>query len=90
MKIDSKASTVEDDAVFPILLRYLYSGEDLSKIQNELSNLNIFSLLSLSHSFGATRLIDYLQNHIVGQFLISDNAVRYYFESLMVKLELYI
>lgn len=80
--MESKVSTVEDDAVFPILLRYLYSNEKLAK--NELSQSNIFSLLSLAHAFGAIKLVDELQVLVSDSFLTTDNAVRFFYESLMV------
>jgi hypothetical protein len=83
-KIESKMSSLDDDSVIPIILKYLYGNQDFSKISNELFSNNIFHILSLSHSFGILNLTSKIVERIIETILNEENCVRILYEAMRV------
>jgi len=80
----SKASDeIEDDNV-KIMLKFLYCNQKIKKIEQDLNEENIFSLLSLSHCFVIPKFMKGLAKIISKKILNQNNCARIYYESLMV------
>ena len=84
-KIDSKLSKAENDTIIPLILRFLYSNQDINEIKEELTEKNIFSVISLAHCFGINKLSNYLGEIVKEKFLNRNNCVQIYYESLLVR-----
>ncbi len=85
-KLNSKF-VLDDDSVFPLLLKFLYSNQNQETIKSEFTNNNVFQLMALSHSLGVTKLTNLIGEYITKNILTEDNCGRIFYEAIVYENE---
>lgn len=86
-KIESSFSNSDDDSVISIILKFLYNNQKIKKISEEITESNIFKILSIAHSLDIEKLKKKLSKIIIEKYLNEGNCVRVFNESLLFENE---
>lgn len=67
-----------------ILLKYCYSNQNFETIQDEITESNLFTVLSFAHCLKIQSLVDFLEKRIVSNSLNDNNAIQMIHEAQIV------
>ena len=80
---------MNDDETLDIILKFFYSNQNISSIQELLKSENIFNVLSFAHCLEIESLNKFLAEIIKNNFLNENNCTKVFYESLIVKYNLF-
>ena len=84
--IESNFSKSSPNEAIDIILKYIYSNQNIEEIKNLINEYNIFTILQFSHSLGILNLNHYLEDLIIQNHINNETVSKLINDSILFEL----